>query len=203
MDDTASTCPTSSRKVQGVLTSLPIAPTGPLVTSPNNRALTKLTGRYGDRDLVLTRTKEGRRLSRARYRRAEDFFPRDVAPGADTPDFFYKAGVTTQLALSSHLLDVGFPDEWCARHIGLRVAHALAYSNATGFNHHCPDMERLALVLNPYWKWNMLSVSERGLPSDGGFTFDDVRTLLRSLFAQVRKVTGHRISKAMRDYETR
>jgi hypothetical protein len=147
-----------------------------------------------DEPIKLIRTEAGRETSEGRYQTAEDFFPRyGLMPHLAMNDIYYKAGITAQLALSSHLLDVGFPDPWCARHIGHRVAHSLAYANATGFNHHCPEMARLAAVLTPYWRWNDQSVFHYGAPKDPGFTVDEIRTLLRALLAQVRAVTGHKV----------
>ena len=76
-----------------------------------------------------------------------------------------------------------------ARHIGLRVAKSLAYANATGFGHDCPEMARLAAVLTPYWKWNGWDYGTE--PDDGGFAPTDVRPLLRALLDRVHHVTGH------------
>src|SRR3546814_2156629 len=57
----------------------------------------------------VSRTREGRLLSRSRYRNAESFF---LAIGElrfpDTGDLLYQTGIVAQMALSSHLLDVGF-----------------------------------------------------------------------------------------------
>jgi hypothetical protein len=41
-------------------------------------------------------------------------------------DLLYRAGIVAQLGLSSHLINVGFADAWCARHVGLCVADGLA-----------------------------------------------------------------------------
>ena len=130
-------------------------------------------------------------MSLFRYRNAHSFFPDVRKPLNDQNDFLYFAGITAQLALSAHLLDVGFPDEWCARHIGLRVANSLAYANATGFGHDCPRMLRLARVLNPYWKWNPSRLRDRRKPGTWGFEPDEVRGLLGAMLKQVRHVTGH------------
>ncbi len=138
------------------------------------------------------RTKEGRALSRHRYHVAEEFLPmREPATRAGWPNYLYMAGITAQLALSAHLLDVGFPDDWNARHIGLRVAKSLAYSNATGFGHECADMARLADVLTPYWKWNQVRLFGEPEPEDGGFTVAEVHRLLRTLLDHVHDLTGH------------
>jgi hypothetical protein len=96
-----------------------------------------------------------------------------------------------QLGLSSHLLDVGFDDQWCARHIGYRVAKSLAYANATGLGHEGPEIELLATILTPYWKWNSMSLFHRGKPKDGPFSRDDICRLTRGLLDHVRLVTGH------------
>lgn len=156
-------------------------------------ALTALCDAHETGPVQLLRTREGRRLSRARYRRAEEFML-PLAPGApgDWPDFLYGAGIVAQLALSSHLLDVGFPDAWCARCIGLYVARSLRYANASGLGFECTDTARLAHVLSPYSKWNCRSQAEGPRPNDGGFTYDETRALLRALLDHVGHVTGHR-----------
>jgi hypothetical protein len=158
-----------------------------------------LSDGYGDEPVKLVRSKAGRNLSRERNKRAEEFFPREgpIAP-ADWSDFLYTAGISVQLGLSAHLMDVGFPDAWCARYIGLRVAKSLAYANATGFNHECPDMARLALTLTPYWKWSRQSLFGETRPDDGGFMPDEVRWLLRALLDHVQRVTGHKAARAPR-----
>ncbi|MGC7532510.1 hypothetical protein ACPWML_26185, partial [Pandoraea pneumonica] len=78
-------------------------------TAPTWRtALTRVQRAYDDDPITLTRTPSGRDLSRARYRRAEEFFPTGSPhSGMDHRDFLYRAGITAQLGLSSHLLDVG------------------------------------------------------------------------------------------------
>src|SRR3546814_10278516 len=77
---------------------------------------------------------------------------------------------------SSDLLDVGFPDAWNARYVGLRVAKSLAYANATGFGHDCSDMARLAAVLTPYCRWNQVRLFGEPEPDDGGLTAPEVRS---------------------------
>src|SRR3546814_2147266 len=70
-------------------------------------------------------TKDGRSLSRWRYHRAEGFFPdNETRSIGGWHRFLYFSGITAQLGLSAHLLDVGFPDEWNARYVGLRVARS-------------------------------------------------------------------------------
>jgi hypothetical protein len=184
---------TSRRAVLGALTRAPVAALAAAqVSSPSEAALSALHDGYRDEPVKLIRSSAGRALSRERYRRAEGFFPRDE-PRLQLcwSDFLYTAGITAQLALSAHLLDVGFPDAWCAHHIGLRVAKSLAYANATGLNHECPSMARLAFVLTPYWKWNRPRIFGEAKPDDGGFTPEQVRALLRALLDRIRLATGH------------
>lgn len=170
------------------------APLGAMITAraPTPSALAALWKTYDAEPVRLLRTREARSLSRERYRRAEGFML-SLAPEApgDWPDFLYRAGIVAQLALSSHLLDVGFPDAWCARHIGLHVTRSLAYANATGLGYSCTETARLAQVLTPYWKWNRRSLADNRHPNDGGFTSDEVRALLRALVDHVCHVTGH------------
>jgi hypothetical protein len=112
--------------------------------------------------------------------------------GHDVREMLYRSGIVAQLALSSHLLDMGFPDEWNARHVRLDVAKSLAYANATGFGHDCPDMARLATVLSPYWKWGHAHRFDKPRPDAGGFTLDAIRPLLCALLDRVHDVTGQR-----------
>lgn len=168
--------------------SLPVRPTA----SSHNSTLAALWRTCDAEPVRLQRTREGRNLSRERCRRADEFML-SLAPGApaDWPDFLYFTGIVTQLALSSHLLDVGFPDTWCARYVGLHIDRSLAYANASGFGYECAETARLAQVLSPYWKWNRRHLIDRSPPSDGGFTADEIRGLLRALMDHVRHVTGH------------
>jgi hypothetical protein len=103
----------------------------------------------------------------------------------------HQAGGVAKLALCAHLLDVGFPDDWNAAHIRQDIAKALAYANATGFGHDCPDMARLATILTPYWKWGYPHLIGDPPMDDGGFTPDRVRPLIRVLLDRVADVTGH------------
>jgi hypothetical protein len=173
----------SQRPVAGAMTAAPAA-------------LTALWNTQEAGPVQLLRTREGRSLSRARYRRAQEFML-PLAPGTpgDWPDFLYGAGIVAQLALSSHLLDVGFPDAWCARHIGLYVARSLSYANASGLGLECIETAHLAQVLSPYSKWNCRSLADGPRPDDGGFTYDETRALLRALMDHVGSVTGHRPSR--------
>lgn len=179
---------TSRRALLGVLTVSTIAAARP--TWP--AALAKVRQGYGDDPVTLIRTPAGRALSRARYRRAEEFLPDASRDGAGHRQFLYRAGIAAQLGLSAHLLDVGFPDAWCARQIGLRVAKSLTYANATGLGHFCPDMARLADVLSPYRKWNEPVLIGAPQPDDGGFSPRQIEALLRTLLDHVRSVTGYR-----------
>ena len=177
---------TSRRALLGIFTAAPAA-----ALAPWGAALGQLHESYGDEPAVLRRTKAGRALSRARYHNAEGFFA-GIEAGFPfrRKDILYQAGIVAQLALSAHLLDVGFPDAWCVRHIGLRVGKSLAYANATGLAHDCFDMARLAAILTPYWKWNRTRWDEPE-PDDGDFTARQVRPLLRALLDRVHDVTGH------------
>jgi len=170
-----------------------VAASVPAQVMPVSVTLSALLRTYRAEPVRLLRTGEGRALSRARIHRAEGFMPScdPDAPG-DFSSFLYFAGITAQLALSSHLLDVGFPDDWCARHIGLRVSRSLAYANATGFGYECSETARLAQVLCPYWKWNASSLAENPKPDDGGFQAEQVVTLLRGVIDHGYLVTGHR-----------
>lgn len=147
---------------------------------------------YDAQPIRLQRTREGRNLSRVRYRRAQEFM-RSLSPDApaDWPDLLYFSGIVAQLALSSHLLDVGFPDAWCARYVGLHIDRSLAYANASGFGYECDETARLAQVLSPYSKWNNRHLMERPRPADEGFTPAEVRALLLALIDHVSQVTGH------------
>ncbi|MEJ2459619.1 MAG: hypothetical protein P8Y58_16345, partial [Novosphingobium sp.] len=147
---------------------------------------------YGGEPFHLMRTREGRDLSRARYQRAQEF-QRSLEPGApgEWTDFLYFTGIVVQLALSCHLLDVGFPGAWCARHIGLHVDRSLTYANATGFGYECEDTERVTRVLAPYWKWNRMHLIGDAMPNDGDLKPDEVRGLLHAIMDHVREVTGH------------
>lgn len=136
------------------------------------------------------RTLEGRRLSRCRYRNAESFFLTiEERFFSDTSELLYQTGIVAQMALTSHLLDVGFDDRWCARHIGLHIDKALAYAKATGLNYRSPAFARLAPVLSPYSVWRNpdLDGSRPPVPA----SLPDIPPLLRDLLDHVRGVTGH------------
>jgi hypothetical protein len=184
-----STSGTSRRALLRALTVTPVVI--PTIAPPWGETLAILRRDHDDEPVSIGRSKEGRSLSRSRYHTAESFFASiEAGFSSRRGDMLYRAGIVAQLALSAHLLDVGFPDTWCARHIGLRVAKSLAYANATGLAHDCPGMARLAIVLTPYWKWNRSRWDEPE-PDDGGFTVHEVRPLLRALLDRVHDVTGH------------
>jgi hypothetical protein len=176
----------SRRTLSGVYLGIPAR------VMPASTTLTALLKTYRAAPVQLLRTREGRALSRQRIRRAKEFMP-SIEPGVSGPssDFFYSTGICVQLALSSHLLDVGFPDAWCALNIGLHLDKSLAYANATGFGLACHDTARLAQVLSPYWKWNGRSQLEHPRPDDGGFTAEETQSLLHALMNHVHHVTGH------------
>lgn len=183
---------TTRRALLRAVTAAPVVAASMPATSPWSAALASLHQDYGEEPVTILRTKEGRAASRHRYHVAEEFLPdREPATRASWHNHLYRAGITAQLALSSHLLDVGFPDDWNARHIGLRVAKSLTYANATGFGHDCADMARLATVLTPYWQWNQVRLFGEPEPDDGGFTVAQIGTLLRALLDHVHAVTGH------------
>jgi hypothetical protein len=188
---------TSRRQFLGAFAITPAVAAVGAALSPWQSGLNILHTRYDDETVKLVRSKQGRELSLARYQTAHEFFPDVGKPVQDLSDFLYHAGITAQLSLCAHLLDVGFPDEWCARNIGLRVAKSLAYANATGFDHDCPKMARLARVLTPYWKWNPSRLRDHRQPSAWSFHPDEVRVLLGTMLKQVRQVTGHKANRAM------
>ena len=137
----------------------------------------------------LDRSREGRIASRFRYHNAESFF-RAIEQGIvrDARDRLYQTGIVLQLGLSSHLFDVGYTDEWCARHIGLYVTRSLAYANATGFGFVSAEFNLLAAILSPYGRWRF---SDPLKHSDVPFTPDQMRKLTRRLLDHVHQVTGH------------
>ena len=164
-----------------------------IATAPATAALNREFTTWGDDPITLTRSARGRSESRFRYHNAEEFFAgTDAGVRHDRHALLYQTGIVWQLALSSHLLDVGFDDRWCAGHIGHRVAKSLAYANATGLGHRGTDIELLAAILTPYWKWNGWPLNDGSTPDDGPFSDDDIRLLTRGLLDHVRHVTGHK-----------
>ena len=138
----------------------------------------------------LVRSREGRVLSEARYRNGESFaLAIEELRFPDTGDLLYQTGIVAQMALSSHLLDVGFDDRWCARNIGLHISTALAYANATGLNYQSPELERLAKVLSPYNVWRNPDIHGSRPPVPA--SLPDIPLLLRELLDHVRGITGH------------
>lgn len=184
---------TSRRALLGALTAAPVAirPVKAIV-SPWESALSDLHDIYDHEPTCLQRTKAGRSLSRFRYHNAESFFLKtgERHARAGRP-LLYTTGITVQLALSAHLLDIGFDDRWCARNIGLHVDRSLAYANATGLGHDCPEMARLALILSPYWKWNEPRGWGEPEPATDGYTQTEIKPLVRMLLDRVHQITGH------------
>ena len=138
----------------------------------------------------LVRSSDGRLFSESRCRNGESFLLAiEELRFTDTGDLLYQTGIVAQMALSSHLLDVGFDDRWCARNIGLHIGKALAYSNATGLNYQSAALERLAPVLLPYnvWRNPDFDGSRPPVPT----SLPEIPPLLRELLDHVRGVTGH------------
>lgn len=185
------TTTTSRRALLGWLGTAPIAAVAIAPGSPWASALRALHQEWGDEPAILRRTREGRDLSRFRYHNGESFFV-GIEEGIvrDRSDLLYQTGIVMQLGLSAHLLDVGFNENWCARHIGLRIAKSLAYANATGFDYDHPETNLLAAILTPYCRWRNPMMREQGY-DDGPFTAAEIRHLTRALLERVRNVTGH------------
>ena len=169
-----------------------VAASATVAAVPAIETLDREFAAWGDEPISLTRTQEGRSGSEFRYHNAEEFFASaETGFRRDRDALLYHTGIVMQLALSSHLLDVGFDDQWCARHIGHRVAKSLAYANATGLGYRGAEIELLATILTPYWKWNGWSQRDGSKPEDGPFSHDDICRLTRNLLDHVRRVTGH------------
>lgn len=169
---------------------------GALAVAPFAALSAAEAGRFGTpvgipSDLVpLQRTREGRHLSRIRYHRAESFFaPVEQGLAVRHNDKLYQIGITLQLALSSHLLDVGFDDAWCAKNIGLYVNKSLEHANATGLGHDCPELKRLADIHSLYGRLRHADVSGAFRPCP--FSNEQICRLTRDLLEGVREVTGH------------
>jgi hypothetical protein len=185
---------TSRRALLRGLSVVPVAAS--VMPSPWRGALAALHQRYEDEPATLKRTKEGRSISRFRYHNAErwmlaldsDF----LAEQRRAKEALHQAGFVCQQALCAYLLDMGFADDWNARHIKQDIAKALGYANACGFGHDCPDMARLAVVLSPYWKWGYhYDDWEEDRPRTGGFIPATITPLVRALVDRVHDVTGH------------
>lgn len=169
---------------------------GALAVAPLAALSTAEVGRLGMAVDVLSelvplrRTREGRRLSRIRYHNAEGFFaPVERRFLSRQNAELYHVGITLHLALSSHLLDVGFDDGWCAKNIGLYVNKSLEHANATGLGHDCSELKRLAGVLSPYGRLRNADVSTAS--SQCPFSNEQICWLTRELLERVREVTGH------------
>jgi len=182
---------TSRRAMLGLLGS---APAIAVAASTSPRSMAFSAAEWNDEPAILRRSKEGRSLSEFRYHNAESFLA-SIEKGLvrNRCDLLYQTGIVMQLAVSSYLLDVGFDDHWCARHMGLKVAKSLAYANATGFDYENPATNRLAAILTPYGKWRNPSMRERD-DGEGPFTAGQIRHLTRALLDRVRDVTGHPFS---------
>jgi len=180
---------TSRRAMLGALTVASIATLpGIAVASPWDAAIAALPYAGTDEPVSLRRSRRGRRDSEFRYHNAEEFFASvEGRNRACDRVQLYNVGIVLQLGISSHLLDVGFDDRWCARNVGLRVAKSLAYANATGLGHKSSDLESLTAFLSPYGKWRHID----GVPSDCPFSSDEIRHLTRELLERIHQVTGH------------
>lgn len=185
----------SRRTLLQTLALVPVAASTLPINPLRQDALTSLHRRYGDEPPTLARTKEGRSMSRFRYIKAEHYCMIIDAGFFAEPRFvretLHQAGFVTQQALCSYLLDMGFTDAWNARHIKQDIAKALAYANALGLGHDCPDMARLAVTLSPFWKWGYHYDDWEEQPDKGGFTADRIQPLVRGLVDHVHDVTGH------------
>ena len=147
-----------SKSRRALLRGLTVAPVAwPVIASPWAKALAalrdryeELRDRYEDTPVLLRRSREGHRISRHRFHSAEIAFMAVEAGFFADPRHIrttlHQAGAVAKLALCAHLLDVGFADEWNAEYIRQDIAKALAYANATGFGHDCPETARLAVV---------------------------------------------------------
>lgn len=171
---------------RGLLSGLAVAP---IVFSASATAQPALRSDAEERPAKLERTLQNRQLSRARYHNAEGFF-QSASPLGDELDGnrLYSIGIVIQLGLSAHLLDVGFDDGWCARHVGLHISRSLALANQTGLGFNPAGFELLTALLSPYGKWRHAS---RAAVSDFPFKDREIGSLVRSLLNHVRAVTGH------------
>lgn len=193
----------TSRRELLLCMAAPVA--APVITSLWAKELAALHNRYEDEPALLLRSREGREISHNRFHSAEIAFMGIEAGFFADPRHIrttlHQAGAVAKLALCAHLLDVGFADEWNADYIRQDIAKALAYANATGFGHDCPETARLAVILTPYWKWGYPHLIGDPPMDDGGFTHDQVRVLIRALLARVADVTGHLRPKGCRRFD--
>lgn len=176
---------TSRRAFLGVLGSAPL-----LGLAGGEPALAATSTAIASQSVPLRRARDARKLSRVRYQNAESFFA-SIESGFLTrqSDLLYQTGIALQLALSAHLLDIGFADMWCARNIGLHVDKSLGWANATGLGHDDPDLNRLAEFLSPYGRWRNADAS--AAPERCPFSYEQICGLTRELLERVREVTGH------------
>ncbi len=188
--------PTSRRALLRAMATGPTAAVTLVALSPRHQALVSLHRHYDDEPAKLARTREGRSISRFRYHNAERSCQLLETPLFAEPRFtseaLHRAGFVLQQALCAYLLDIGLTDAWNARHIKQDIAKALAYANAAGLGHGCPDMARLATVLSPYWKWGYhYDDWEEDRPDTGGFIPSSITPLVRTLVERIHDVTGH------------
>lgn len=182
---------TSRRALLGALTVAPIAALPDrAAASPWGAAIGVLPYASANQPVLLQRSRKGRNDSRFRYHNAESFFLGIEKGVVQHPqDRLYQIGIVLQLGLSSHLLDVGLADQWCARNVGLHVARSLACANATGFGFELAEFELLAAILSPYSEWRFPQPRERA--EDLPFNAAEIRVLTRTLLDHVHQVTGH------------
>lgn len=182
---------TSRRALLGALTVIPIAALPERVAAlPREAPIGMLPYASPEQPVLLQRSRKGRNDSRFRYHNAESFFLGIEKGIVRHPhDRLYQTGIVLQLALSSHLLDVGFTDQWCARRVGLNVARSLACANATGFGFELAEFDLLAAILSPYCKWRFPQPRQR--TEDFPFDAAEIRALTRTLLDHVHQVTGH------------
>jgi hypothetical protein len=171
---------------RGLLSSLAAAPIA--FSSPGSDQFA-LRSDAGERPAKLERTRQNRQLSRVRYHNAEGFF-HSPGPFGGTldADRLYSIGIVIQLGLSAHLLDVGFDDRWCARHIGLHISRSLSLANETGLGFSPGGFELLTALLSPYCKWRDCP---RAPVLDFPFNDPEIGSLVRLMLDRVRDITGH------------
>jgi len=179
----------SRRTFLRAFTAIPLA----AAATPPSSAVGRSKPNFGgprEQTFRFQRTREKRSLSCIRYQRAESFFASlEHGFASRRGDELYQVGIVIQLALSAHLLDVGFDDAWCVRNIGLYLNRSLEHANATGLYHECPELKRLAEFLSPYGRWR----NPGPLPTADAspFSHELICHLTRELLERVRNVTGH------------
>lgn len=185
---------TSRRTLLRRLTIVAVA--APAIVSPWAKALASLHQHYEDEPATLAWSKKGRCISRFRGHNAERrWMLTDIVAFPEsrfTNPAMHFAGFVCEQALYAYLLDMGFAGGWNASHIKKDIAKALAYANACGLGHDCPDMARLAVVLSPYWKWGYhYDEWEGDRPRTGGFVPATIKPPVHALVDRVHDVTGH------------